>query len=251
MSRPSVWFEAPLQSFDRPQTDMSNPDPFCVAPSQPKRAVSPTKLLEVDSTASPPVVVNPPTAVPVSPTKTPEDWNQLCFPPSLAPVQQRPAVSRTGSDLQRWGHTVEGHTCRLTCGCIPLLRDGSILLVSTKKDPHQWVLPKGGWEQDEALQVSALRETFEEAGITGILGPALPSITYETRKAKRQAAVSHTHNCMTLFPLYVQHIFDEWPEGYRQRQVVSLEEAIVACEHRPEFQEALRAFQSRGTKVTH
>jgi len=96
-------------------------------------------------------------------------------------------ISRTGRSLQRWevdsNSTTEPKRYRLVTGCIPVLADGRILLVSSNKRP-EWILPKGGWEQDESLEESAIRESFEEAGIIGILGPPMQTVCYETRKAR-------------------------------------------------------------------
>ncbi|KAG7356350.1 NUDIX domain containing protein [Nitzschia inconspicua] len=95
-------------------------------------------------------------------------------------------ISRNGRQTQRW-HTDPStqRMYRLTTGCIPVVEDGKILLVSSSRKP-EWILPKGGWEMDEAMEESAIRETFEEAGVFGILGPVLSEIEYETRKAKKR-----------------------------------------------------------------
>jgi len=46
-------------------------------------------------------------------------------------------------------------------------------------------LPNGGWERDEVMEGSAIREGFKEAGVLGRLGPKLSAVQYETRKAKK------------------------------------------------------------------
>ncbi len=95
-------------------------------------------------------------------------------------------TSRTGRQTQRW------HTCpttkriyRMTTGCIPVLKDGRILLCSASRKP-EWILPKGGWEKDETMEESAIRETYEEAGVFGIIGPCLGEIEFESRKGKKR-----------------------------------------------------------------
>lgn len=95
-------------------------------------------------------------------------------------------TSRNGRETQRW------YTCsttkrlyRMTTGCIPVLRDGRILFCSASRKP-EWILPKGGWEKDESLEESAIRETYEEAGVFGIIGPCLGEIEFETRKGKKR-----------------------------------------------------------------
>lgn len=105
--------------------------------------------------------------------------------PAPTPVVER-TVSRTGRETQRWAtdpHT--GQLVRLTTGCVPIMKDGRILFCSSSRK-EAWILPKGGWESDETLEESAMRETFEEAGVLGTLGPVLDEIEYETRKAKKR-----------------------------------------------------------------
>ena len=105
--------------------------------------------------------------------------------PGPIPVVER-TVSRTGRETQRWAtdpHT--GQLIRLTTGCVPIMKDGRILFCSSSRK-EAWILPKGGWESDETLEESAMRETFEEAGVLGTLGPVLDEIEYETRKAKKR-----------------------------------------------------------------
>ena len=94
--------------------------------------------------------------------------------------------SRNGRESQRY--TIDeqtGQKLRLTTGCVPIMNDGKILLVSSNKK-EEWILPKGGWESDEKMEESALRETYEEGGILGVIGPKLSGIDFETRKAKKR-----------------------------------------------------------------
>ena len=95
-------------------------------------------------------------------------------------------TSRHGRSSQRWV-TDDNSTeaIRLVTGCVPILTGGKIMVVSASKK-KEWILPKGGWEMDEELEESAIRETFEEAGVMGVLGPELSEIQYETRKARKR-----------------------------------------------------------------
>ena len=45
-----------------------------------------------------------------------------------------------------------------------------VLVVRSKKDPTIWVFPKGHVEAGEDTAATALRETWEEAGVRGTLG---------------------------------------------------------------------------------
>mmetsp|Transcript_19313 Transcript_19313/g.41554 ORF Transcript_19313/g.41554 Transcript_19313/m.41554 type:complete len:363 (-) Transcript_19313:81-1169(-) len=100
-----------------------------------------------------------------------------------AKVTQR-QTSRQGRSSQRW-ITESNQTIRLVTGCVPILKGGKIMFVSASRKP-EWILPKGGWEMDEAMEESAVRECFEEAGVLGVLGPKLKQVEYETRKAKKR-----------------------------------------------------------------
>jgi diphosphoinositol-polyphosphate diphosphatase len=220
-------------------------------------------------------------------THTLDDLHKISMEANDQVVQL--VASRVGRDLQRYSFDLSGSEdsqtegfARLTTGTIPILKDGRVLLVSSSTGTS-WVLPKGGWETDEVQPVGAIRETFEEAGVVGMLGPPLPSATYETRKAKRkriagskqttetsssdvsilqsrssdtidtlaspnhgsspspQSPREHTHNCLTMFPLYVTQISDEWPETHRKRRAFTVDEAIGALGGRPEFLRVMEA----------
>ena len=94
-------------------------------------------------------------------------------------------TSRNGRECQRFAGDAQGQFYRLTTGTVPIMSDGRILLCSSSRK-ESWILPKGGWESDESLELSALRETFEEAGVLGFLGPELNVVEYETRKGKKR-----------------------------------------------------------------
>jgi ADP-ribose pyrophosphatase YjhB (NUDIX family) len=292
-------------------------------------------------------------------------------------------TSRQGRTSQRWlsdGQT--GEAVRLVTGCVPVLRSGKILFISSSRQ-SEWILPKGGWEQDEAMEESAVRECFEEAGVLGSLGPPLSEVQYETRKAKKrrleqqqlqqllptedvrtkdpkteatasplsygagvstaptilplppppsagpprefpqalasphslpspaplkaspdatEAAASasstpttphldlarirwlaqqnaprgasddtasvasnfsscthqtngnsnqHTQVRMTLFPLYVTDVHEDWPERGRLRTAVDIDQAIAMMDARPEFRAALEEVKARGLHLVH
>lgn len=94
--------------------------------------------------------------------------------------------SRHGRETQRWLTEADTHQrVRLVTGCVPILKGGRILFVSASRKP-EWILPKGGWEQDETMEESAIREAYEEAGVLGTLGSPLAPIQYETRKSKKR-----------------------------------------------------------------
>jgi 8-oxo-dGTP pyrophosphatase MutT (NUDIX family) len=68
-------------------------------------------------------------------------------------------------------------------GGIAFRRDGgelSILLVTSKKQPGFWIFPKGHVEPGETAAQAGVRETMEEAGVSGdLLGPIGAPLEYD------------------------------------------------------------------------
>ncbi|KAG7356352.1 NUDIX domain containing protein [Nitzschia inconspicua] len=95
--------------------------------------------------------------------------------------------SRESRENERFASNLlmEGAITRMVAGCVPILADGRILMISSKtKESPFFSLPKGGWELDECLEEGAMRESFEEAGVLGILGPPLPTFLVESSRGK-------------------------------------------------------------------
>lgn len=225
-------------------------------------------------------------------------------------------TSRQGRAGQRT-LTENNESIRLVTGAVPILRGGLIMFVSSRKKA-EWIIPKGGWEKDETIEESAIREVFEEAGVLGVLGPRLGDIQYETRKAKKRrldleslerdmlkaeaeaktkaeqssddektteesdallsaqdiarirahaaatrekqpqqqddkssvGSTSHSRVRMMIFPLYVQQVYDEWPESGRFRKAVDIDTAIQMLENRPELKQALLEVKERGLHLS-
>lgn len=61
-------------------------------------------------------------------------------------------------------------------GAIVVRLDGTepkVLLVTAKRNPENWIFPKGHIEKGETAEAAAVRETREEAGVGGkLIGPA-------------------------------------------------------------------------------
>ncbi|XP_047319207.1 nudix hydrolase 21, chloroplastic-like [Impatiens glandulifera] len=148
-------------------------------------------------------------------------------------------VSRSGRHLQRYNK--QGR--RLVVGCIPYrYKTGDdqveVLVISSQRQGKGMLFPKGGWEADESIKDAAERESFEEAGVTGIVQRKLGKWTF---KSKRHETDYEGY----MFPLLVKQQLDLWPEiEFRQRIWMSISEARQACQH-VWMQEALDKLERR------
>ncbi|CDZ96571.1 Diadenosine and diphosphoinositol polyphosphate phosphohydrolase [Phaffia rhodozyma] len=121
---------------------------------------------------------------------------------------------------------------RMVCCAIPYdLKTKNILLISSRKKAGLWTLPKGGREEGEALPAAALREAWEEGGVRGYI---------MTEECIREIATARTR--IHFFPLQVSGLLESWPEDTREREWVTVEEAISRTYWRPEQAEALTTF---------
>lgn len=140
-----------------------------------------------------------------------------------ARLSSRLLQSRVGRDKQRY----DGRTRLLAC--IVVCRKDEVLLISSSKHPSQWILPKGGWENDESVVESALREADEEAGVTGDIVGSLGTLDFASQQGKPCRFYG--------FKLEVTQVFHDWAENTRQRKWVSVEEAKTQLKYRPELVE--------------
>ncbi|KAF5730291.1 hypothetical protein HS088_TW20G00664 [Tripterygium wilfordii] len=180
------------------------------------------------------------------------------FPVKIMPIQLKDMVtlvSRTGRHLQRY----DDKGLRQVVGCIPYryreakqsspLTDGILneelleVLVISAQNGQGMLFPKGGWETtDESMEKAAMRETREEAGVTGDIERKLGRWEY---KSKRRSIVHEGY----MFPLRVKAELESWPEkNIRERRWVSVTEAREIC---PQWwmREALEEFVRRQTNL--
>lgn len=121
-------------------------------------------------------------------------------------------------------------TPRIVCCAIPIARAaGKVLVVTSRKRPDNWVLPKGGWEStDVKLENAALRETLEEAGVRGtitrfVITIPTPSATYH------------------FYELDVNALDQDWLErNERKREWVDYAEAVRRLEWKAELSQGLK-----------
>lgn len=98
-------------------------------------------------------------------------------------LPNKPTESRVGRLNQRYNPETGS---RMVAGCICLneTKDKVVMILSSV-NLGKWVLPKGGIELDEGedFVVSAVRETWEEAGCEGTITGKLP-VVYDSRGIK-------------------------------------------------------------------
>jgi len=120
-------------------------------------------------------------------------------------------------------------TPRVVCCAIPIARAaGKVLVITSRKRPNYWVLPKGGWEStDVALEAAALREAWEEAGVRGTITRFVTTIP---------TAASTYH----FYELDVASLDADWLESReRRREWVDFAEAMQRVAWKPELMQGL------------
>lgn len=115
------------------------------------------------------------------------------------------------------------------CCAIPIARAaGKVLVITSRKRPNHWVLPKGGWEStDVALEAAAKREALEEAGVRGTITRFVTTIP---------SAASTYH----FYELDVASLDSDWLESKeRRREWVDFAEAMRRVAWKPELVQGL------------
>ncbi|KZT53505.1 hypothetical protein CALCODRAFT_440012 [Calocera cornea HHB12733] len=117
---------------------------------------------------------------------------------------------------------------RVVCCAIPIHRpSGKVMIITSRKRPGQWVLPKGGWENGETLEQAAAREALEEAGVRG-------TITRYVTTFPSDQTIFH------VYEMDVSSVDDQWMEGHeRTREWVDLAEAYKRVQWKDELGQAL------------
>jgi 8-oxo-dGTP pyrophosphatase MutT (NUDIX family) len=111
------------------------------------------------------------------------------------------------------------------------VQNGQVCLV-TSRSGKRWVVPKGCLEPGKTAGEIALLESWEEAGLVGVLRPE-PVGSYVYQKADLTCHV-------TVFLLQVTEAAEDWPErGQRERCWLSFVQAMRRVEE-PGLRELIR-----------
>lgn len=119
---------------------------------------------------------------------------------------------------------------------IPFRKDdeGALeLFLITSRKKKRWVIPKGVIELHLDPPVSAAKEAFEEGGIRGHVF-ASPVGRYDYDKWGGTCTVQ-------VFAMRVEEVMEVWEESFRDREWVTLEEAVSRMEE-PALKTILRDF---------
>ncbi len=88
-----------------------------------------------------------------------------------------------------------------------------VLIISSRKK-KKWIFPKGIVELDLSARESAIKEAFEEAGISGKLSPnRLGRYSYKKWGGKCKVKV---------YALKINKILDAWEESFRDRKWIEI-----------------------------
>ncbi|KAI7863408.1 NUDIX hydrolase domain-like protein [Spinellus fusiger] len=137
----------------------------------------------------------------------------------------------------RHGHNqdrTDENNVRQVAGCLPIdPKSKRVLLISSRKKANAWVLPKGGWETNETKEQAALRETWEEAGVKGVIYRHVGVFVDKSNKGKVKA-----HHW--VYELEIYEVMKKFPERKkRERRWFTYEESLLAVKS-PFIKEALR-----------
>ena len=160
------------------------------------------------------------------------------------PVKSQTA--REGRENQRY-NSETGARIVAGCMCLNETKD-KIIMISSSKHKNRWIVPKGGNELDESELETAVRETWEEAGVEGIIIKKLP-VVLDSRgsqapviKGEFDPDVATHKSEFHFFELQVDQLSTSWPEmKKRQRRWCTYSEAKheLLKLKRPELVDAL------------
>ena len=109
-------------------------------------------------------------------------------------------------------------------GAVVYRRDGAglrILLVRGRKNPSDWIFPKGHIEEGETAGQTAVREAEEEAGVTGrVISSVAPLLTF--RQGDHQVRVHY---------FLVEYSGEVKPKEQRELVWLPPPEALVRLTH--------------------
>ncbi|NDV85432.1 NUDIX domain-containing protein [Aurantimonas aggregata] len=122
--------------------------------------------------------------------------------------------------------------------------DGIEILLVTSRDTGRWVIPKGWPMKNRRPHRAAAIEAYEEAGVVG-KADKTPLGTFDYEKRTETGAIACR---VTVFPLPVSRLLDEWPERAERHRLWHNWQRASELVEEPELQAILRDFGRRAGK---
>jgi len=118
-------------------------------------------------------------------------------------------------------------------------RDGVEVMLITSRETKRWVIPKGWPMKGKTPREAAVQEAHEEAGIDGpVSEQPVGSYRYDKRlKNGRGRPVE-----VSVYPLRVEVLQDEWPEKEQRRREWFTPAVAAALVDEPELKALIMAF---------
>lgn len=114
------------------------------------------------------------------------------------------------------------------------------ILLVTSRQTQRWIIPKGNIDFLMAPHAAAAQEALEEAGVIGEIGRE-PLGAFRYCKVSRPGPPVMAE--VTVFPLTVVSLLDEWLEReWRDRKWFSQPAAVEAVSE-PELRDIIRSFR--------
>ncbi|MEQ9259107.1 MAG: NUDIX hydrolase [Roseovarius sp.] len=123
--------------------------------------------------------------------------------------------------------------------CYRIRNDKPEFLMVTSRGTKRWIIPKGWPEDGMTPGESALREAWEEAGVTGrVTGPTLGLFSYH-----KEGGPDGTLPCVAMvYPVRVQALADDYPEISERRRKWMRPKKAASKVSEPELAHILRSF---------
>ncbi|KAK1943136.1 Nudix hydrolase 21 [Phytophthora citrophthora] len=106
---------------------------------------------------------------------------------------------------------------------------GEVLLISSSNpEKGDFLLPKGGWDKGEGIEMAALREMIEEGGVNAKLLHKLGD--YKVKEQTKHGEQTYTYKA---FKMEASKVYVDYAESIRYRVWVPFEDAMLLLANRP------------------
>ena len=118
--------------------------------------------------------------------------------------------------------------------------DQIALLFVTSQTRGRWILPKGLVKSGESHVETCQRESFEEAGVQGVVMEDFPV----TVSINKQGSDGKNAVPVTYYPMLVNEQLDEWPESEKRERHWTLLSDASKVVHREDYLALVQLFES-------